>query len=57
MGWVFVDEWQANYGLNEGKYYALIEIPSNFTRGLASLKTTDPQKPNIIYRANENQMP
>ncbi|NFE19200.1 YhgE/Pip family protein [Clostridium botulinum] len=53
MGWVFVDEWQANYGLNEGKYYALIEIPSNFTSGLASLKTTDPQKPNIIYRVNE----
>ncbi|EJO5349475.1 YhgE/Pip domain-containing protein [Clostridium botulinum] len=53
MGWVFVDEWQANYGLNEGKYYALIEIPSNFTTGLTSLTTTDPQKPNIIYRVNE----
>ncbi len=53
IGWVFVDEWQGNYGLNEGKYYALIEIPSNFTRGLTSLTTTDPQKPNIIYRVNE----
>ncbi|EJP6474052.1 YhgE/Pip domain-containing protein [Clostridium botulinum] len=53
IGWTFVDEWQGNYGLNEGKYYALIEIPPNFTRGLMSLTTTDPQKPNIIYRVNE----
>lgn len=53
IGWTFVDEWQGNYGLNEGKYYALIEIPSNFSRGLTSLTTTDPQKPNIIYKVNE----
>lgn len=53
MGWVFEDEWQANNGLNEGKYYAMIEIPAGFTRGLTSLAGTDPQKPNIIYKVNE----
>ena len=37
IGWVFVDEWQANYGLNEGKYYALIEIPNNFSSRLLTL--------------------
>lgn len=53
IGWKFVDEWQGNYQLNEGKYYALIEIPSDFSKDLATLTTQDPQKPNIIYKANE----
>lgn len=53
IGWIFEDEWQANNGLNEGKYYAIIEIPANFSKGLISLASTNPQKPNIIYKANE----
>lgn len=53
IGWDFVDDWQGNYGLNEGKYYALIEIPSNFSSQLVSLASPVPQKPKIIYRANE----
>ncbi|MFR3567841.1 MAG: YhgE/Pip family protein [Paraclostridium sordellii] len=53
IGWKFVDEWQGNYQLNEGKFYALIEIPSDFSKDLATLTTQDPQKPNIIYKANE----
>ena len=53
IGWDFVDEWQANYGLNEGKYYALIEIPDNFTARLITLTTATPQKPVITYRVNE----
>ena len=53
IGWVFKDEWQANDGLNRGEYYALIEIPNNFTEGLISLTTTSPRKPEIIYKANQ----
>ena len=53
IGWAFVDEWQANYGLNEGKYYALIEIPANFSERLTTLATATPQKPVITYRVNE----
>lgn len=53
IGWQFVDSWQGNYGLNEGKYYAMIEIPSNFSAGLASLISGNPKKPDIIYRVNE----
>ncbi|UOW69214.1 YhgE/Pip domain-containing protein [Paraclostridium bifermentans] len=53
IGWEFTEEWQGNYQLNEGKYYALIEIPSDFSKDLASLSTKNPQKPNIIYKANE----
>ncbi|GFZ31042.1 phage infection protein [Clostridium zeae] len=53
IGWVFVDQWQGNYGLNEGKYYALIEIPSDFSKGLVSLTTVTPKKPDIVYRVNQ----
>lgn len=53
IGWESTEEWQGNYKLNEGKYYALIEIPSDFSKDLASLSTKDPQKPDIIYKANE----
>ncbi len=53
IGWKFVGNWQGNYGLNEGDYYALIEIPQNFSSNLATLATKNPQKPDIIYKANE----
>lgn len=53
VGWDFVDEWQANYGLNTGRYYALIEIPDNFSARLVTLTTTNPQKPSVVYRVNE----
>lgn len=53
ISWQFVDQWQGNYGVNEGKYYALIEIPSDFSSSLATLVTLNPKKPDIIYRANE----
>lgn len=53
IGWQFVDEWQANYGLNEGKYYALIEIPNSFSKELTSLTSVSPTKPYITYRVNQ----
>lgn len=53
IGWVFIDQWQANYGLNNGSYYALIEIPADFSKGLVSLASTNPVKPTIVYRVNE----
>ena len=53
IGWDLVDEYQAEYGLQQGKYYAIIEIPATFSSNLASYLTTTPQKPEIIYKANE----
>ena len=53
IGWDFVDEWQGNYGLNEGKYYAMIELPDNFSERLVTLTSSTPQKPVITYRVNE----
>ncbi|MGG7212477.1 YhgE/Pip domain-containing protein [Clostridium nigeriense] len=51
--WEIVDEWQANNALNQGTYYAVIEIPENFSNGLVSLTTNNPKKPSIVYKANE----
>lgn len=53
INWIIIDSWQGNYGLNQGKYYALIEIPNNFSKSLASLTTVTPNKPDIIYKVNE----
>ena len=53
IGWDFVDEWQANYGLNQGKYYAMIEVPDNFSARLLTLTSSTPQKPVITYRTNQ----
>ena len=53
INWIIIDSWQGNYGLNQGKYYALIEIPNNFSKSLVSLTTVTPTKPDIIYKVNE----
>lgn len=51
--WEMIDEWQANNALNQGTYYAIIEIPENFSSGLVSLTTNNPKKPSIVYKVNE----
>lgn len=55
--WVITNSWQGNNGLDQGKYYALIEIPNDFSSKLGTLTTTNPQKPNIIYKSNEKLNP
>lgn len=55
--WVFTNDWAANNGLENGKYYAMIEIPDDFSSKLATFATSDPQKPNVIYKSNEKLNP
>lgn len=55
--WVITNSWQGNNGLDQGKYYALIEIPTDFSSKLGTLVTTNPQKPNIVYKSNEKLNP
>lgn len=55
--WVITNSWQGNNGLDQGKYYALIEIPNDFSSKLGTLVTTNPQKPNIVYKSNEKLNP
>lgn len=53
LGWKFVDRKKALEGVNSGKYYAYIEIPSNFSENLTSLVSKDIKKGTIIYTVNE----
>ena len=53
LGWKFVDRKKALVGVNSGKYYAYIEIPSNFSENLTSLVSKDIKKGTIIYTVNE----
>lgn len=53
IDWQFVSDWQGNEGLNNGKYYSLIEIPNDFSTKILSLKTDTPQRAQIVYQVNE----
>lgn len=53
IDWKFLDKEDAEEGLESGKYYAMIEIPEDFTAGLLTLLSTDPEKPAIVYKSNE----
>lgn len=53
MKWTFVGNRVAEKGLKDGSYYAIIEIPSNFSDDLKTIYTGNPVKPNVIYKVNE----
>ena len=53
IGWVFVDEDEAEYGLTHNKYYASIQIPENFTSDILTITTDEKVKPQLIYKVNE----
>lgn len=53
IGWQFVDMDDAEYGLTHSRYYAMLEIPENFSAQLVDVLNGDLKKPEIIYRVNE----
>jgi len=53
LGWQFVSKEKANKGLQNGTYYATIEIPPNFSNNLTSLVSKNVKKADIIYTVNE----
>ena len=53
MGWQFVSEEEANNNLEQGKYYASITIPEEFSKDMTSLITSNIKKGDIIYTVNE----
>ena len=57
IGWKFVSQSEANKGVVDGTYYAMIEIPSNFSKDLASVTTDNPKKADIIYKVNTKVNP
>ena len=55
IDWQFVSKDEAITGIESGKYYAGIEIPSGFSESLTSIATNDFQQPQITYYANEKK--
>ena len=48
-----VSQNEADKGLNEGKYYAVISIPKDFTENLESINSTNKKHPTITYSPNQ----
>lgn len=57
IGWKFVNQKQADTGVVDGTYYAVIEIPEDFSKNLISLTTDEPKKPEIIYKVDTKANP
>ena len=57
FSWQFVDKNAALDGVKNGKYYAALIIPVNFTENLLSIETTTPQQAKIQYIDNEKLSP
>ncbi len=55
--WQFVSKRAAEDGVKHGRYYAEIEIPSQFSKRLASMITAHPQQAQLIYKANTKDNP
>jgi len=55
--WQFVDESTGLDGVKNGKYYAVLIIPSNFSQQLLSIQTSNPQQAQIQYIVNDKTNP
>ena len=55
MGWTFVDEDDAKKGVEDGKYYAAVVIPEDFTENLLSVTTGGFKQANLQYYVNEKK--
>lgn len=53
LGWNFITKKEAQEGLEDGKYYATILIPEDFTEKLLSITTDNIEKPKIVYSVNQ----
>lgn len=53
LGWRFTSKKVANEGVKQGKYYASILIPNDFSNKISTVLTDHPQKPELIYQVNE----
>jgi putative membrane protein len=53
LGWRFVDSAEADRGVKQGKYFASITIPKDFSPKIATILSDNPKKPELIYTVNE----
>ncbi len=57
FSWQFVNESTGLNGVKNGKYYAVLIIPSNFSQQLLSIQTSNPQQAQIQYIVNDKTNP
>lgn len=57
LDWQFTSAEKADARVKEGKYYAEIIIPSNFSQSLASIASDNPHRAKLIYKANSRDAP
>lgn len=55
MGWQFVDSQEAVEGTKNGKYYAAVVIPKDFSEKFGSILTDNMSTPQIEYYVNEKK--
>lgn len=55
--WIFTNSKDANLGLIDSTYYAMIEIPSDFSSKLLTVLSDHPQKPQLIYKVDTKANP
>ncbi|QEY35706.1 YhgE/Pip domain-containing protein [Caproiciproducens galactitolivorans] len=55
--WIFTNSNDANLGLIDSTYYAMIEIPPDFSSKFLTVLTDTPQKPQIIYKVDTKANP
>lgn len=51
--WVFVTSDELRQGVHEGKYYAGMIVPANFSESIVSITTKDPHSAHLEYIVNE----
>lgn len=55
--WVFISSDELRQGVHDGKYYAGIIVPANFSESIISITTDDPHQADLIYIVNEKANP
>lgn len=54
LGWELTDAQDAQEGLRNGDYYAVLTIPQDFSRKIAGLQGNDPRTAGITVRTNDS---
>ncbi|MDT8717436.1 YhgE/Pip domain-containing protein [Clostridium sp. 19966] len=57
IGWKFVNSKDADMGVVDGTYYAMIEIPEDFSQNLTSFITNKTTKPEVVYKVDTKANP
>ncbi|MDP4146760.1 MAG: YhgE/Pip domain-containing protein [Bacillota bacterium] len=57
IGWRFVGSKEANLGVVDGTYFAVIEIPEDFSSSFTSVLTGNFKRPEIIYKVDTKNNP